>query len=75
MRPSLQLEVAFIILESSSPQGYNRKSFVYSLVYIFCTCRRHPSSFLYYPLYDVNEYVTLYKCEPFYGQHCNFHDF
>jgi hypothetical protein len=74
-RPSLQLEVAVTIFESSSPQGYNRKSFVYSLIYRFCTCRRHPSSFLYHLLYDVNEYVTLYECEPFYGQHCNFLNF
>jgi hypothetical protein len=73
--PSLQLEFAFTILESSSPQGYNRMSFVCNLVHRFCTCWRHPSSFLYHLLYDVNEYVTLYECEPFYGQHCNFCDF
>jgi hypothetical protein len=75
MRPSLQLEVAFSIIESSSPQGYNRKSFIYSFVYRFVTCWRHPSPFLYHILYDINEYVTLYKCEPFYGQHCNFLNF
>jgi hypothetical protein len=30
------------------------------------------SSFLYYLLYDINEYVILYHCEPLHGQYCKF---
>jgi hypothetical protein len=74
MRSPLQKRVASNTFDSRSPQGYNRNSFTYNLVYKFCTCRRHPSSFIYH-LYDVDEYVILYECEPFYGQHYNFCNF
>jgi hypothetical protein len=33
------------------------------------------SSFLYYLLYDINEYITLYHCEPLHGQYCKFLNF
>jgi hypothetical protein len=58
MCPLLQRKIALTILESSSPQGYNRNSIVDSFVYLFCTCQHHPSFFSYYLLYDVNEYAT-----------------
>jgi hypothetical protein len=58
MCPLFHRKIVFTILESSSPQGYNQNSFVDSFVYLFCTCRRHPSSFSYHLLYDANEYVT-----------------
>jgi hypothetical protein len=44
--PPLQREVVFTILENSSPHGYNRNSFIYSLVHLFCTCWRHLFLFL-----------------------------